>query len=233
MPDIRAYKKATFRFELAISALPLAIPSGTIPFVPPCRVGFGVRGQRGRISKVFFKINQFILANELRVLDQFGKQLGVMSKSEALTKARELGVDVVEIAPKAVPPVAKLIDFAKFKYQIAQKAQEEKKKNKVSDIKELHFTPVIAQGDFDSRMKKARGFLEGGDKVRLVVKFKGRLITRKEFGEKVMKRIFEALDDISTLEIQPKFLGKELTAQLMPSKKKKIESKPAPQEAQA
>lgn len=175
----------------------------------------------GTISKVFYKINQFILASELRVLDQFNKQVGVMTKSEALQKANELGVDLVEIAPKAIPPVAKLIDFAKFKYQLAQKAQEEKKKNKVSEIKELRLTPVIAQGDFDARMRRARDFLLDGDKVRLNVKFTGRMITRKELGERVLKRAIEQLSDISMVEIPSKLIGKFMMMQLSPVKRKK------------
>jgi translation initiation factor IF-3 len=155
------------------------------------------------------------------VLDQFNKQLGVMTKSEALKKANELGVDLVEIAPKALPPVAKLINFAKFKYQIAQKAQEDKRKTKISEIKELRMTPVIAQGDFDGRMKKARQFLEDGDKVRLNVKFAGRMITKKEYGEKVLKRAVDQLSDISMVEIAPKLIGKFMMMQLSPVKKKK------------
>lgn len=177
------------------------------------------------MSKVFYKVNQFIQANELRVLDQFGKQLGVMSKAEALQKANELGVDVVEIAPKAVPPVAKLINFAKFKYQLQQKTREEKKKNRVFDIKELKFTPMIAQGDFDARMKKARAFLESGDKVKLTMEFKGRLITRKEFGERILQRAIGVLADISVIEVSPKLIGKFMMLQLSPSKKRKAEQK--------
>ncbi len=184
----------------------------------------------GQIAKVFYKINQFIQANELRILDQFNKQVAVMTKSEALQKANELGVDLVEIAPMAVPPVAKLIDFAKFKYQIAQKAQEDKRKTKISEIKELRFTPVIAQGDFDSRMKRARKFLTEGDKVRLNLKFAGRMITKKELGEKVLRRAVEQLADISMVEIQPKLVGKFMMMQLSPVKKvkpsdKKVETK--------
>ncbi|OGJ22265.1 MAG: translation initiation factor IF-3 [Candidatus Pacebacteria bacterium RIFCSPHIGHO2_01_FULL_46_10] len=173
------------------------------------------------MSKVFYKINQFIQANELRVLDQFGKQIGVMSKSDALQKARELGVDLVEFAPKAVPPVAKLISFSKFKYQLQQKEQEEKKKNKVSDIKELRFTPMIAKGDFDSRIKKARGYLEDGDKVRFSMEFRGRLIARKEFGERILQRAIEQLSEFSTIEISPKLIGKFMMVQLTPTKKRK------------
>ena len=155
------------------------------------------------------------------MLDQFNKQIGVMTKDEALRKARELGVDIVEIVPKAVPPVAKLIEFSKFKYQQQQKEQDEKKKAKISEIKELRMTPVMAQGDFDVRMKKARKYLEDGDKVRLVVKFQGRQIARKDLGERIIRRAVEQLADCSQMEIQPKLMGKLLMMQLTPVKKKK------------
>jgi len=172
---------------------------------------------------VFIKINQFIPAPELRVLDEQGKQVGVMSKSAALQKAAEYGVDLVEIAPKANPPVAKLIDFAKFKYQLAQKAQEEKKKAKISEIKELRFTPVIAQGDFDNRVRRAKEFLADGDKVRFVVKFIGRQITRKDLGERILTRAIESVSDISIVEIPFKQIGKIMMTQVTPVKKKKTQ----------
>jgi translation initiation factor IF-3 len=163
----------------------------------------------------------------LRVLDQFNKQLGVMTRDEALKMSRETGMDLVEIAGKAVPPVAKLIEFSKFKYQQQQKQQEEKKKAKIAEIKELRLTPVIAQGDFDSRMKKSRKYLEDGDKVRLVVKFQGRMITHKEFGERVLQKAVAQLADISMVEIQPRLLGKFMSMQLSPVKKKKVKVEPA------
>jgi translation initiation factor IF-3 len=175
-------------------------------------------------KKVFFKVNHFIQAPELRVLDEFGKAVGVMSKNEALVKAQELGVDLVEVAPMAQPPVAKLIDFAKFKYQMQQKHQDEKKKNKQVEVKEIRFTPFIGTGDFDVRIKKATEYLKGGDKVKLVVKFTGREITRKNFGDAVLDRAMKALGDISKVEITPRLVGKNMFMQLAPATKKKIES---------
>ncbi len=174
-------------------------------------------------KKVFFKINQFIQAPSLRVLDEFGKQLGVMTKAEALTKAAELDLDVVEVAPSAVPPVAKIINFAKFKYQLQQKQQDDKKKSKTIELKEIWFTPFIAKGDFDMRVKKAREYLEGGDKVKLVVKYKGREITKKDFGDAIFTKAIDLLDDISKVEMGPRLVGKNAFMQLSPVKKKKTE----------
>ncbi len=173
-------------------------------------------------KKVFFKINHFIQAPEMRVLDEFGKQLGVMTKAEALAKADELELDVVEVAPSANPPVAKLINFAKFKYQLQQKRQDDKKKTKSVELKEIWFTPFIAKGDFDMRVKKAREYLEGGDKVKLVVKYKGREITRKDFGDAIFAKATQALDDVSKVEIPARLIGKNAFMQLGPVKKKKV-----------
>lgn len=177
-------------------------------------------------KKVFYKINHFITSPELRVVSDLGEAVGVLSKSEALAKAEELGVDLVEIAPMAKPPVAKLIDFAKFKYQLAQKRQEEKKKNKNVEVKEIRFTPFIGENDFQIRIKKASEYLRGGDKVKLVVKFTGREITRKNFGDAVLTKAMSALGDISKVEITPRLVGKNMFMQLVPSKKKKVDPEP-------
>src|SRR5258708_13733753 len=130
-------------------------------------------------KKLFYKVNHFITAPELRVVSDIGEAFGVMTKGDALAKAEELGVDLVEIAPQAQPPVAKLIDFAKFKYQLNQKRQEEKKKNKNVEVKEIRFTPFIGENDFQIRIKKASEYLNSADKFKLEVKFTGRDITRK------------------------------------------------------
>ncbi|HSW90282.1 MAG TPA: translation initiation factor IF-3 [Patescibacteria group bacterium] len=174
------------------------------------------------MPKVFFKVNQFIQAPQMRVIDEFGKQVGLLTKAEAIAKANELGQDLVEIAPNANPPVVKMISFSKFKYQLQQKKQEDRKKSKISDLKEIWFTPFIAKGDFDTRIKKAIEYLKDGDKVRLVVKYQGRQITRKDFGDAVFARALEALDDYAKVESAPKLVGKQAFMQLMPAKKKKI-----------
>ncbi|KKT31817.1 MAG: Translation initiation factor IF-3 [Microgenomates group bacterium GW2011_GWF2_45_18] len=167
-------------------------------------------------------MNHFILAPELRVLNEKGEMVGLLTKSEALQKAQELEVDLVEIAPNAKPPVAKLIEFSKFKYQQKQKLQDEKKKAKISEIKELRLTPVMAQGDFDLRVRRARAFLEGGDKVRFVVKSKGRMNARRDIIEKIALRAIDAVSDCSAVEIAPKQIGKIMMAQLTPVKKAKV-----------
>lgn len=144
-----------------------------------------------------------------------------MSTREALELASQEGTDLVEVASKTNPPVAKLIDFAKFKYQEKRKQLEGKKKSKGQDLKVIRFTPFIAQNDFQIRVKRAREFLEEGDKVVLVVKFVGRQITRKEFGFDLIKKAYIELQEISTMEREPSLKGKLLTTTLSPTKKKK------------
>lgn len=171
--------------------------------------------------KKYWQINQYISAEKMRIVDEKGEQIGVMTKSEALKLAADEGLDLVEVAGKADPPVVKLIDFAKFRYQEKRKHLEGRKKAKTHDIKEIRFTPFIAENDFQIRIKKAKEFLEEGDKVNLVVKFVGRQITRKDFGFELIKRAYSELQDISTMEREPALKGKLLITTLVPIKKKK------------
>lgn len=144
-----------------------------------------------------------------------------MPTHKALELAREEGLDLVEVASKADPPVAKIVDFRKFRYQEQRKHLVGKRRSKAQDLKEIRFTPFIAENDFNTRIKKAREFLEEGDKVVLVVKFVGRQITRKEFGYELIKRAYNQLQELSTMEREPALKGKLLTTVLAPSKKKK------------
>lgn len=154
----------------------------------------------------------------MRLINEKGEQIGVMSTQEAINLAEEESKDVILIAMKADPPVAKLIEYSKHKYQQQQKKQAAKKSAKKSDIKELRLSPFIADGDLDSRIDRVKEFLEDGYKIRLQVRFKGRQITRKEFGYKVIEKITNAVADNGQLEMEPKLQGKVLTAQLMPKK---------------
>jgi translation initiation factor IF-3 len=156
------------------------------------------------------------------VLDEFGKQIAVMDRDVAIAQAKEQEKDIVLITESAKPPVAKMISFSKFKYQLDQKKAEGKKTSKKQAIKELRFRPFMGQGDFDYRMKKVFEYLEDGDKVRPYVEFKGREITRKEFGFKLIEKIVEATQEVATVEIPAKLLGKKLFLQLMPVKKKVV-----------
>lgn len=172
-------------------------------------------------NRVFYRTNDRIFATTLRVLDSEGKQIGVLSRFEALAKARENGLDLVEIAPKATPPVAKIIDFKKFLYQQEKKKREEKKKAKVSETKEVRLGPFMNDHDLAVMMKRAKEFLNEGDKVRLVVKFVGRQIVHPEFGKEILNKVITNLADISKIERDPRFEGKQLIVILSPERKKK------------
>ena len=158
----------------------------------------------------------------LRVLDSEGKQIGVLNKFDALRKAKDLNLDLVEIAPMAKPPVAKIIDFKKFLYQQAKKKKEEKKKNKVSETKEIRLGPFMNEHDLQVMIRRGKEFLEDGDKVRLVVKFFGRQIAHPEFGRGVLDKVVRSVSEISKLERDPHFEGKQLIAILSPQKAKKV-----------
>lgn len=168
--------------------------------------------------KKYYKLNQYIVAPEVRVLGPEGENIGVLKTPEALFKAKQLGMDLVLVTENAKPPVARIIDFRKFRYNQQKKEQLGKQKGKKQDVKEIRFTPFIGKGDFDSRIKKIRSFLEDGDKVKLTVKFVGRQITRKDFGDRVMNDAFLAVEDIAKIEIEPKLQGKILGMVIKPKK---------------
>jgi translation initiation factor IF-3 len=165
-----------------------------------------------------YRINQRIFASSLRILDSESKQIGVMSKDEALKLAQEQGLDLVEIAPLAKPPVAKIIDYNKFLYQQEKKKKEEKKKAKTSETKEIRLGPFMSDNDLQVMIRRGREFLEDGHKVRTVVKFRGRQITRPEFGKVTVGKFIEALSDISKVDRDPHFEGKQLISLLSPDK---------------
>jgi len=157
----------------------------------------------------------------VRLLDEDGKQIGVVTKLEALQKAKELDLDVVEVAANAKPPVAKLIDFKKFKYQEAKKEREMHKTQKNVGVKEIRLRPFIGQHDFDTRLKQAHDFLADGNQVKLSLFFRGREITRKEFGFDVMKRFIAGLTDARIVR-EPHLEGKVLAGMVVPDKKKEV-----------
>jgi len=170
-------------------------------------------------ERKFYRVNEKIFAQTLRVIDSEGKQIGILKKFEALEKAREQELDLVEIAPKAQPPVAKIIDFKKFLYQESKKKQEEKRKNKASETKEVRLGPFMSENDLMVMVKRAREFLEDGDKVRLVLKFTGRQITHPEFGERIVDKTIQELSNVSKIERERHFEGRQIISLLAPEKK--------------
>lgn len=142
----------------------------------------------------------------------------MMSKAEALKLAESKNLDLVLVAPTAIPPVAKIIEFSKFKYQQEKKERGNKKKTKLQEVKELRLSPFIAENDLNVRLDRAKKFLKGGDKVKLTVFFKGRQITKKQFGYDILKQSRDKLSDLAVVEGEPKFRGKNLDILLKPLK---------------
>ncbi len=166
----------------------------------------------------FHRINQYIQHPQVRVIDETNKQIGVMSTTQALSMAKEKGLDLVEISDKAKPPIVKIISFSKFKYLESKKFKSGQGKFN-QDTKEVRFSPFMAENDLNTKIKKAQKFLKGGDRVKLVVKFTGRQITKKNFGDRVMQYTLSKLEEIAEVDQPPKLLGKLLIAQIKPKTK--------------
>lgn len=168
----------------------------------------------------FYRINQNIRAAQVRVIGEDGKQIGILNTFEAQKLAREKDLDLVEIAPMAKPPVAKIINFKKFLYQEEKRERESKKKIKGGEIKGVRLTPFMAKADLEVRIRRAEEFLKEGNKVRLDVRFMGRQLGKREFGYAVLKRTIEILAHCSRPEGEPKWFGRSLVLTLTPTREK-------------
>ena len=165
-------------------------------------------------------VNDGIRARELRLIDQNGEQLGVKSKAEALQIAERANLDVVLVAPNAKPPVARIMDYGKFRSEQQKKDREARKKQKVINIKEVRLSPTIDVNDFNTKWRNTRKFLEKGDTVKASIRFKGRAITHKEIGQTVLDRLAEETADLATVEQKPKMDGRSMFLVLAPKNDK-------------
>jgi len=145
--------------------------------------------------------------------------VGVVPLSDAVRQAQQVGLDLVEISPQADPPVCKILDFGKFKYEAKKKAHDAKKKQKVTVLKEMKFRPNIGQGDFDVKMRNIIKFLDEGDKVKVSLQFKGREIVHNELGHQLFQRIIETAGEHAKVELAPKFEGRQMLMILVPAVK--------------
>ena len=155
-------------------------------------------------------INEKIRVKEVRLIDDNGRQLGIVQTMDALRMAREQELDLVEVSPKTNPPVCKIMDYGKYKYQLAKKAAEAKKKQTVIQIKEMKLGLKIDEHDLSFKIKHIREFLDDGAKVKVIVMFKGREMLHKDMGEKLARRIVDSVKDIGTLEQDQKFDGRNI-----------------------
>ena len=161
-------------------------------------------------------VNDGIRARELRLIDQDGEQLGVKTKAEALSLAEKANLDVVLVAPNANPPVARIMDYGKHRFDLQKRERDARKKQKVINVKEVRLSPTIDVHDFDTKLRNARKFLEKGDKVKASIRFKGRAITHKEIGQKVLDRLAEETADIATIKKKAKMDGRSMFLVLAP-----------------
>ncbi|MBF0628715.1 MAG: translation initiation factor IF-3 [Magnetococcales bacterium] len=168
------------------------------------------------------RINEQIRVPEVRLIDEKGQQVGVVSTYEAMRRATEANQDLVEVAPEARPPVCKIMDYAKFKYQKSVRERLARKKQVRIEIKEIKFRPGTDTHDFDVKLRSMRKFLEDGDKVKCTLRFRGREMAHQELGMALLKRVEEAVVDLAKVEQVPKLMGRQITMVVAPSKTKKV-----------
>ena len=155
----------------------------------------------------------------MRLISESGEQLGVVSVREALAMAEEQDVDLVEISPTAKPPVCKLMDYGKYKYQQAKKRDEAKKNQKQVQIKEIKFRPGTDEGDYQIKMRNINRFLADGDKVKVTLRFRGREMAHQQLGAQLLERVKEALAEVAQIESFPKMEGRQMVMMIAPKKK--------------
>lgn len=172
------------------------------------------------IAKDQTQINDKIRAKELRLIGQDGEQIGVKSKREALEMAERVDLDLVVVAPNAKPPVARIMDYGKFKFEQQKKEKEMKKKQKIINVKEIRLSPTIEEHDFQTKLKNGRKFLTKGDKCKVSIRFRGRAITHKEIGQRVLEKYADECKDIATVEQKPKMDGSQMFIMLAPTAEK-------------
>ncbi|MCS6914095.1 MAG: translation initiation factor IF-3 [Myxococcales bacterium] len=173
-----------------------------------------------------YRVNHRIRIPRVRVIGSDGVQIGIMDTAEALRLAREDGLDLVEISPKAVPPVCKIMDYGRFKYEQQKKEREERAKRTVTDVKEMKFRPKTDEHDFEFKVRHIRQFLADGNKAKLVIQFRGREIVHPEVGQAVLKRVVEACADVAVVEQQPTLEGRRMLMVLAPKPSQSRGSRP-------
>jgi len=165
------------------------------------------------------RYNERIRAREVRLIGPDGSQVGVRLTADALVLARELDLDLVEVAPLSNPPVCRIMDYGKFRYEEAQKAKESRKKTTHVTVKEVKFRPKIGKGDFDTKVRHMRDFLEDGHKVKVTLQFRGREVAHPELGSKILDAALEQLGALAKVETQARLEGRNMTMVLSPDKK--------------
>lgn len=162
------------------------------------------------------RVNREIEARSIRLVGADGEMIGVVTLREGLVMAEEAGLDLVEVSPNAEPPVCKILDFGKFKYEAQKKKNEAKKKQKVIEVKEIKLRPAIDDNDYAVKMRNMRKFLEEGDKVKVTLRFRGRELAHQDLGMKVLERVKAELDELGKVEQHPKMEGRQMVMVIAP-----------------
>ncbi|AQY53870.1 translation initiation factor IF-3 [Lactobacillus helveticus] len=171
-------------------------------------------------------LNERIRAREVRLIDEDGQQVGVVSKNEALHKASDAGLDLVLISPNAKPPVARIMDYGKYRFEQQKKLKESRKKSNTVSVKEIRLSPTIEGNDFETKLKHVCKFIsKEGAKVRVSIRFRGRAITHKELGQQVLEKMAEATSDIANVISKPKMEGRSMFLMLAPKSDKEKKKK--------
>jgi translation initiation factor IF-3 len=173
------------------------------------------------------RINERIRVPEVRLIDENGQQVGIMRTQEALRQAQERDLDLVEVAPDAKPPVCRILDYSKYKYEQNQKQKAARKHQQQINVREIKFRPKIAQHDYDTKKGHVERFLKGRDKVKVTIMFRGREMAHPERGEMILNRLAEDLGDLAVIEQRPQQDGRNMTMMLAPQKSASGDSKPA------
>ncbi|MGI9626963.1 MAG: translation initiation factor IF-3 [Longimicrobiales bacterium] len=168
------------------------------------------------------RVNEQIRISPIRLIDEEGGQVGIVSLDEARERAAAKGLDLVEVAPDSRPPVARLMDYGKFKYEAARAARDARKKQHTIQVKEVKFRPGIEDHDYDFKLRHARRFLEEGNKVKLTMMFRGRQVTHPELGREVLARVTQDLADLAKVEQHPNFEGRQMSMVLAPLKTERV-----------
>jgi translation initiation factor IF-3 len=179
------------------------------------------------------RYNERIRAREVRVIGPDGAQLGIKTVPDALALAREIDLDLVEVAPLATPPVCRIMDYGKFRYEESQRAREARKKTAHVSVKEVKFRPKIGKGDFDTKVRHVQGFLAEGHKVKVSLQFRGREMAHPELGSKILDDVIEQILSVGKVETQARLEGRSMTMVLVPDKKPVKKEKPVVAESPA
>ena len=162
------------------------------------------------------RVNDDITARLVRLVGADGEMMGVFKLDDALREADRSGLDLVEVSPNAEPPVCKILDYGRFKYEAQKKKNEARKKQKVIEVKEIKLRPAIDQHDYDVKMKSVRKFLDEGDKVKVTLRFRGREMAHQELGAKVLARVREETEEVAKVEAMPKLEGRQMVMVIAP-----------------